>query len=130
MYCPTLADILLWEEWEAIHSAEGDTTILSDILEAQLNMYPDLPRDMKSLDAVCHVLPLNYVDREGKLVRINGRIVCNFGDKHKGHDLEYIQKNDPSFLKWIMKEGFSEEVKSVVKPLLVKVNSQLRMESK
>ncbi len=112
------------------HTAEGDTSILADILESQLNKYPDLPRDMKSLDAVCHELPSNYVDKEGKFVKINGKIICNFGDKHKGHDLEYIQKNDIGFLHWMMGESFSAEVKAMVKPLLLapKVNPQLPLE--
>jgi DNA polymerase-3 subunit epsilon len=112
------------------HTAEGDTSILVDILEAQLNKYPDLPKDMKLLAAYCHQIPDNFIDKEGKFISLNGKVICNFSDKHRGHDIEYIQKNDPNFLHWIMREGFSQEVKALVKEYLPVTIKQLPLEKK
>jgi DNA polymerase-3 subunit epsilon len=106
------------KELPVAHTAAGDTSILADILEAQLNLYPDLPQDMKLLDTICHQIPDNYVDKQGKFVRLGGKIICNIGNKHKGHDLDYIKKNDPGFLNWIISEEFSPEVKELVKGYL------------
>ena len=106
------------KELPAAHTAAGDTSVLPDILEAQLNLYPDIPQDMKSLDALCHQIPENFVDKQGKFVRLGGKIICNIGNKHKGHDLDYIKKNDPGFLNWILSEEFPPEVKELVKGYL------------
>ena len=115
------------KELPAAHTAAGDTSVLPDILEAQLNLYPDLPQEMKSLDALCHQIPENFVDKQGKFIRLNGKIICNIGEKHKGHDLEYIKKNDPGFLNWIMGEQFSPEVKELVKGYLPEKKKQERL---
>ena len=82
---------------------------------------------MKSLDALCHQIPENFVDKQGKFIRLNGKIICNIGEKHKGHDLEYIKKNDPGFLNWIMGEQFSPEVKELVKGYLPEKKKQERL---
>jgi len=109
------------------HTAEGDTAILADILEAQLNKYPGLPKGMKELSAVCHQIPDNFIDKEGKFISLNGEIICNFSDKHRGHGIKYIQQNDPNFLHWIMREGFSKEVKAMVKPFLLEKKTEKQL---
>jgi DNA polymerase-3 subunit epsilon len=41
--------VLLWESLENAHSAEADTMATYEILKAQLDRYPELDNDMKSL---------------------------------------------------------------------------------
>ena len=66
----------------------------------------------------CRPEEVNWVDQDGKLIRINGEIAINFGKKYKGVLLKEVSKSDPSFLEWILRQDFSDEVKGIVSKVL------------
>jgi DNA polymerase-3 subunit epsilon len=101
-------------EMENVHVAEEDVKAAAEILDGQLGMYGDLPRDVSGLCDICNPAGRNYVDSEGKFIWVDGEIVCNFGKKHKGCKLRDMVKEDPSYLSWIAGADFSHEVRKIV----------------
>ncbi|MFC1909678.1 exonuclease domain-containing protein [Chloroflexota bacterium] len=101
------------KEMKTKHTAEGDATAAAEILEKQLEMYPELPRDASGLCAMCYKVPDNYVDPDGKFVWKDGEIICNFGKKHNGWKLKDMAAKAPDYLHWIATSDFSPEVKEL-----------------
>ena len=103
---------------EKSHAAEVDATATVEILDGQLEMYPDLPRSVEDLCAMCYETHENYIDPDGKFVWLEGEAVCNFGNKHYGKKLSIIAIENPEYLEWIKDKDFSDEVKAIVKNAL------------
>jgi DNA polymerase III subunit epsilon len=99
------------------HRAEADALATVRVFEGQFMRYPDLPRNMADLDKYCSVREPAWADRDGKLKWVNGEITINFGKK-KGESLAVLAKNDPNFLRWILKSDFSSEIKGIVGKVL------------
>lgn len=100
-------------EMENAHVAEEDAKAAAEILDGQLGMYGDLPRDVSGLCDICNPIGKNYVDLEGKFIWVNGEVVCNFGKKYKGRKLRDIAAEDPSYLSWITGADFSPETREI-----------------
>jgi DNA polymerase-3 subunit epsilon len=96
------------------HVAEEDAKASAEILEGQLEMYKDLPRDVAGLCALCYKVEDNYIDAEGNFIWLDGEAICNFGKKHRGRKLQDIAREDPGYLSWVAGADFSAEVKKVV----------------
>ena len=96
------------------HSADSDVKASAEVLDGQLEMYRDLPRDAESLCAVCLKGRENYIDVQGKLVWVDGDAVCNISKEHKGRRLKDIATDSPGFLEWILNRDFSPQVKDIV----------------
>jgi DNA polymerase-3 subunit epsilon len=94
------------------HSAEEDAKASAEILDGQLEMHEDLPRDVAGLCALCYRVRDDYIDAEGKFVWVEDEAVCNFG-KYKGESLKDISLNYPDYLEWISRGDFSIEVKEI-----------------
>ncbi|MFC2024601.1 exonuclease domain-containing protein, partial [Chloroflexota bacterium] len=101
------------KEMKYAHSAEEDAKVSAEVLDGQLAMYQDLPRDVSGLGALCYEDKKNYVDTEGKFIWVEGEAVCNFGKKHKGSRLKDMAIEDPDFLSWIASADFPIEVKEI-----------------
>ena len=99
------------------HGAESDTRATLEVLKAQMEKYPQLPRDVAAMDEylVPHD-PLN-ADRNGMLRWLDGDLCVNFGRK-KGESLKKLLLNEPNYLRWIVKGDFATDVKMIVKDLL------------
>ena len=99
------------------HGAEADARATLEVLKAQMEKYPDLPKTVDEMDEylVPHD-PLN-ADRNGTLRWRDGALTVNFGKK-KGESLSKLLVNEPNFLKWMLKGDFDTEVKMIVKDLL------------
>jgi DNA polymerase-3 subunit epsilon len=95
------------------HVAEEDAKAAAAILDGQLKMYGDLPRDVDALCALCYKAGDNCVDVDGKFIWVEGEAVCNFGKKYRGRKLRDIAASDPSYLSWIVGADFSTEVKEI-----------------
>lgn len=95
------------------HRAEADALATVRVLEGQFARYPDLPRDLNELDKYCDLRDPSWVDRDGKLRWLNGEITINFGKK-KGERLSDLARNDPNFLKWILKSDFASDTKAII----------------
>ncbi|MFC1980429.1 exonuclease domain-containing protein [Chloroflexota bacterium] len=96
------------------HCAEEDAKASAEVLDGQMEMYQDLPRDITELSAMCNRIEGDYIDSDGKFIWVEGFAVCNFGKKHRGQRLEDIASDDPSYLIWIAGSDFSNEVKELV----------------
>ncbi|HOG24824.1 MAG TPA: 3'-5' exonuclease [Bacteroidales bacterium] len=95
------------------HSAEADTIATMEILEAQLDRYPDdLKNDINFLsDFSTRNRNLDYA---GRIVLDDKDLpVFNFG-KHKGRSVKDVLQSEPSYYDWIMKGDFTLDTKKVL----------------
>lgn len=93
------------------HSAAADTLATLEVLEAQLERYPDLPNDVEQLSL--YSSQNNNVDLMGRLVyNEHGQEVINFG-KYKGKLAEEVLKKDPGYYSWILSGDFPQNTKDV-----------------
>jgi DNA polymerase III subunit epsilon len=96
------------------HGAESDTLATIRVLEGQFERYRDLPHDMDALDGFCNPRDPAWVDRTGKLKWLNNEVVLNFGKK-KDVSLRSLIKDDPSFVKWLLRSEFPRDMQEIVK---------------
>jgi len=99
------------------HGAEADARATLEVLKAQMERYPDLPRTSAEMDEylVPHD-PLN-ADRAGMIRWINGEWCLNFG-KHRGKTLKDLFAHEKNILKWIVNGTFDTEVRLICYDLL------------
>jgi DNA polymerase-3 subunit epsilon len=97
------------------HGAEADALATVAVLEAQLQKYTDLPRSLDELDNYCNP-PRDpaWADRTGKLKWQNGELLINFGVQNIGRNLKDLVRDNPKFLKWILKSDFPADTKRIV----------------
>ena len=104
-------------EHEGAHGALADAEMTVRVLAGQLARYPDLPRSVSELhELYCAGLDQD-LDPEGRFRLVNGEPTVNFG-KNRGRALKDISREEPGFLRWILKGDFSEPVKEVAKKFL------------
>ena len=106
-------EFYLGRSHEGAHSAESDVAATLEVLEAQLERYDDLPRDVAGLSAWCNPTPPDAVDREGKLVWRDGRAVLGFG-RLRGRPLEDVARTERDYLEWIVRSDFPADAKEIV----------------
>jgi DNA polymerase-3 subunit epsilon len=106
----------LGREHEGAHGAEADLTATADVLDAQLERYPDLPRSVEELDAWTRPTR-DAVDGQGKFVRRHDEIVFAFG-KHRGRSLQEVAREAPDYLEWVVGSDFPEDAKEIVRRVL------------
>jgi DNA polymerase III subunit epsilon len=93
---------------EGAHSAEVDATATYEILEAQVEKYPDLGQ---SVESILKVLGEDQVvDFARRFVMENGIEVFNFG-KYKGRPVADVLKSEPQYYDWMMKGDFPQHTK-------------------
>jgi DNA polymerase-3 subunit epsilon len=95
------------------HCAQEDATATAAILDGQLEMHKDLPRDVPGLCALCGGVGENWVDADGKFIWVDGEAVFNFS-KEKGRRLKDVAAENPGFLAWILGRDFPPGVKEIV----------------
>jgi DNA polymerase-3 subunit epsilon len=100
-------------EMKNAHSSEEDAKVSAEVLDGQIEMYVDLPRNVAGLSALYQRGEQDYVDAEGMFIWAEGEAVCNFGKKHFGVKLKDIALNDKNYLQWISHSNFSDEVKKI-----------------
>ena len=97
------------EDFDNAHSAEADTVATYEVLKGQLDRYPDLKNDVKSLSAY---VGKKYVDFSGHLIYDDkGEVLVNFG-KHKGKTIRQVYDTDPSYFDWVRKGSFTLDTKA------------------
>lgn len=95
------------------HSSEADARASREVLDCQLDEYTDLPADINGLHGFCCQQEENLVDIDGKFIWLEGEVVCGFG-KHEGRLLKEMATAELSYLKWMIKNDFSFEVKEML----------------
>lgn len=93
---------------DGAHSAEVDAKATWEILEAQLEKYPELGQ---SVESILKVLGEDQVvDFARRFVMENGVEVFNFG-KYKGRPVADVLRSEPQYYDWMMKGDFPQHTK-------------------
>jgi DNA polymerase-3 subunit epsilon len=104
------------------HSAEGDTKATAEIFMAQVEKYKGqaVPQteDLKfpnseKLEDYAKFTTQFIVALPDKFIFKNGEAIFNFG-KHKGKSLQSVIKTEPSFIDWMLRSDFSDDVKALL----------------
>ena len=99
------------EEFNA-HAALDDTKATYEVLQAQLDYYPDLKNDIDYLSE--YSSNTRNVDLAGRIVyNDNNEQIFNFG-KYKGHLVTDVLEKDPGYYGWIMASDFPLNTKQVL----------------
>lgn len=94
------------------HSAEADTKATYEVLQAQLDRYPELQNDIEFLSKF--TTQSNNVDFAGRIIyNEKGEEVINFG-KYKGQKVADVLKKDIGYYGWIMNSDFTLHTKKVL----------------
>ncbi|HEX8278934.1 MAG TPA: 3'-5' exonuclease [Segetibacter sp.] len=88
---------------EGAHGAEVDAAATAEILEAQIERYPEIGVTLESICAFCGEEDL--VDFARRFIKVDCKEVFNFG-KHKGRSVEDVLKAEPQYYDWMMKGDF------------------------
>ncbi len=109
---------------ENAHSAEADTMATYEILKAQLDRYPELENDMKSLAEF--TTRKRSADFAGFILYDqDGEEIFSFG-KHKGAKVEKVLEDEPGYFGWIQNADFPLYTKKVLTAIkLRKFNNKL-----
>jgi DNA polymerase-3 subunit epsilon len=96
---------------ENAHTAEADTKATYEILQSQLDRYPDLVNDVQFLSEYSAFG--NNVDFAGRVIyNEKNQEVINFG-KYKGRLVEDVFRDDPGYYGWIIQGDFPLHTKKV-----------------
>lgn len=94
------------------HSADADTLATYEVLEAQLQRYPELQNDVKFLHDFS--IRNRNVDFAGHIIfNEKNEETINFG-KHKGKTVEAVLKAEPSYYSWMMNSDFPQYTKKIM----------------
>ena len=98
---------------EDAHSALADTKATLEVLEAQLDHYPnELKNDIDFLAEFSKMT--DNVDFAGRIVyNENHNEVFNFG-KYKGQKVSDVFRTDPGYYSWMMKGDFALNTKQII----------------
>lgn len=100
---------------ENAHSAEADAAATCEILESQLEKYPQLGESVESVMKFIGNEPI--VDFARRFVMENGVEIFNFG-KHKGKKVVDVLKLEPQYYDWMMKGDFAMHTKQKLTEIL------------
>ncbi|WP_205512746.1 3'-5' exonuclease [Longitalea arenae] len=91
------------------HSAEADASATWEILQAQIDRYPQLGNSVESI--ITCIGDDCIVDFARRMIMENGVEVFNFG-KHKGRVVAEVLKAEPQYYDWMMKGDFPMHTKA------------------
>jgi DNA polymerase-3 subunit epsilon len=103
------------KQLEDAHTAEADATATWEVLEAQLEKYPNLGNTVESI--VKFTGEDQIVDFARRFIIENGVEVFNFG-KHKGKPVTQVLKEEPQYYDWMMKGDFALHTKQKLTEIL------------
>jgi DNA polymerase-3 subunit epsilon len=112
------------KELKDAHSAEADTLATYEILESQLDRYPELENNVKKLaEFSTH---RQFADFAGFIaLDEDGEEVFSFG-KHKGIKVREVLDREPGYFGWILNADFPLYTKKVLTQIkLSKLNNKL-----
>ncbi len=111
------------ETLENAHSATADTEATYEILKAQLDRYPDLENDIKTLSEF--TTRKKSVDFAGFIaMNKDGKEMFAFG-KHKGVLVDDVLENEPGYFNWLQNADFPLYTKKVLTAIkLRKLNTK------
>ena len=100
------------KDLEGAHAADADTYATYEVLQAQLDKYPDIQNDVDFLCEYTH--QTKNVDFAGRIVYNDKKQeIFNFG-KYKGQLVSDVFRRDPSYYSWMMNGEFLQNTKDVI----------------
>lgn len=93
---------------EGAHGAEADALATWDVLQAQMEKYPQLGTTIDTI--ITCIGDECIVDFARRMIMDNGVEVFNFG-KHKGRAVVDVLKAEPQYYDWMMKGDFPMHTK-------------------
>ena len=106
------------KELENAHSALADTRATLEVLEAQLDRYPELKNDVPFLADFSQIF--RGVDLACRFVYDENNVeIVNFG-KYKGMAVKDVLKKDPNFRHWMLQGEFTMNTKQTIERLALK----------
>lgn len=100
------------KDLEGAHSADADTYATYEVLQSQLDKYPDMQNSVDFLSEYTH--QTNNVDFAGRIIYNDKKQeVFNFG-KYKGQCVADVFRKDPSYYSWMMNGEFLQNTKKVI----------------
>ncbi len=105
------------------HSAQADTRATLEVIEAQLDRYPDdLQNDVHFLAEFSRLN--NNLDFDGRFVlNEQGEEIVNFG-KYKGLKVRDVLAKEPGYYNWIQRGDFSRNTKQTLTKIWLKMKYQ------
>jgi DNA polymerase-3 subunit epsilon len=100
---------------DGAHSAEIDASATWEVLQAQVQRYPQLGSTVETI--LKTVGEEEIVDFARRLVMENGKEVFNFG-KHKGRPVADVLRQEPQYYDWMMKGDFPLHTKQKLTEIL------------
>ena len=102
------------KELKDAHSAEADVAATFEVLEAQLDRYPDLEHDVEALAKESVHGERGFADYAGRIqYNDKGEEVFAFG-KYKGRSVEQVFRTDSGYYAWMMSGDFPQYTKKVI----------------
>lgn len=99
------------------HSAEADARATLEVLQGELNKYPDLPRDIDALAAYSSLKEANWIDDTGKFKWQGDTAIIGFG-RNAGMPLRDVAANNPGFLGWMINASFPADAVQIARDAL------------
>lgn len=103
------------KEMQNAHSAEADIMATIEVLEAQLDRYEHIGKDVPTLHKFTHTD--EYVDYPRRMIMKDGHAVFNFG-KYKGRKVEDVFTSEPQYYDWMMGADFALHTKQKISEIL------------
>src|SRR5450432_888595 len=100
---------------EGAHSAEADARATMDILEAQVERYPQMGNTVDSI--IKFTGEEIIVDFARRFIMDKGVEIFNFG-KHKGRAVVDVLKSEPQYYDWMMRGDFPLHTKQKLTEIL------------
>lgn len=112
------ARFYLGRDHEEAHTALGDIRTTAAVLSAQLQRYPDLPRDLDGLHAYCDEVSPFQTELDRWFARRGAELIFRRG-RHRGEALSKVASTEPDYLRWMLgADDMDEEVLAVVRDAL------------
>ena len=107
------------KDLENAHSAEADTMATYEVLEAQIERYPDIGDTIDQLAEFSSYG--NTVDFAGRIaLNDKGEEVFTFG-KYKGRSVEEVFRAEPSYYNWMMEGSFPQYTKKIITEIRLRI---------
>jgi DNA polymerase-3 subunit epsilon len=107
----------LGRELDGAHRADADVAATLAVLDAQVDHYADLPKDVAGVDAWLKQKDPKHVDQEGKFKWAGEEAICAFG-KNTGKSLRALARSDRGFLEWMLGKTFPKDTLEIVRRAL------------
>ncbi|NQT90227.1 MAG: 3'-5' exonuclease [Candidatus Omnitrophica bacterium] len=101
------------------HTALGDAEATFEILDAQIKKYGSEEQGIESLKDFDYEQSSAYFDAERKFSWWNGNLYPAFGKYRRKKHIKDIVKKDRSYLEWISRADFSDEIKVMAEKALL-----------